>query len=851
MDFDAFASLVAAKKIYPEATIVMTDKQNAGVKQFLAIHRDSIDYIFDHQVKWQEVTHVILVDVATLSRVSDYVHHLPHSVHFTIYDHHPYQDGDVQTEDKQIEPVGATITLLVEKIMEKEIPINGFEATIFGLGLYTDTGSFTFSTTTARDLKIGSYLLEKGMQLTLVNRFSDQMLLEQQQTMFNELLLAANEHSIDGLNILVTTLERKKFEGGLAVITRKLLETTGADAILSVVEMQKRVYVVGRGSSNRINLLPLMYELGGGGHERAASATIKNNNLETVCQTVIKFLTKIVKPAITAEVMMTEPVKTMEPTTTIKEAANLMYRYGHTGFPVVQPETEQLIGIISRRDIDKATHHGLGHAPVKAYMSGNVLTVQPNTSLEEIEQIMIKHNIGRLPVVKDKKIIGILSRTNIIEVLYNEQLKRQLELVAENPNNLQKIIAKQLSSSLYDLLKNIGVAADECHIHAFLIGGIVRDILLKRENDDIDIAVEGDGISFAHYLVAKYGGTCKIHESFGTATWKHPEGMKIDIATSRLEYYQQPAALPTVEYSNLKEDLYRRDFTINAMALCLNAAKFGELVDFFNGREDLQKHTIRILHNLSFVEDPTRIIRAVRFETRFGFHMDTQTKELALLSLDKLKKLSAIRITNELYKLFCEESPAKGFSHLTTLGFWKELAELEGNEQQWNETALTFETLIKKVNIPFQLTWFGFLLIPFLTNPNWKVRIEPFALTTKEKKLMEQLNYLIENENQTLLQAKTKGELHLQLKQISTEAILPFICNKVLANESFELFVSYVIARKKLKPFINGEDLKKLGIPTGPIYSKLLESVEAAQLNEEVLTKQEALELLKKINNNA
>lgn len=844
-DFDALASMIAAKKLYPDAEMVITDKQQLEVKQFLAIYRDSIDIKQEHTIDWSKVNHVILVDVANIKRVGAFAEKIRPDVTYTVYDHHPPSEENVLFKEGKIEEVGATITMLVEEIRRRNIDFTSFEATVFGLGIYTDTGNFTNSNTTPRDLEIASYLMEKGMKLNLVNQFSEQIIdIQEQNKLFHQLLINAKEYEIDGLNIIISTHEQKKFQGGLAALTRKLLNTTGADACIAVVEMQKRVYVVGRADSNRVNFLPLMDKLGGGGHEQAASAAIKNGVLEEIIETVRDYLPKLIQPAITAEAIMVYPVKTIAPTTTIEEAANLMYRYGHTGFPVC--ENRKLIGIISRRDIDKATHHGLGHAPVKAYMSTNVVTIEPDTPLEEIENTMIKHNIGRLPVVKDGKIVGIISRTNVIEVLHNENLKRRLEKTAQltNQNNLAKTMKQQLPGHLYTLLEQIGEGADDYKVNAYMIGGIVRDLILERENDDIDIVIEGDGIAFAKYLADRYGGEVKIHETFGTATWHHPDGTKIDITTSRFEYYEHPAALPTVEHSNLREDLSRRDFTINAMAIQINKTSFGEIIDFFNGREHLAKRTITILHNLSFVEDPTRILRAVRFETRFGFKMDKQTFELARRSMDKVKDLSATRISNELQKLFSEEKPLKALHRLFELEFWSTVIDDFSGEATIMEHARKFhDTLEKHLSLINKKTrWFLYMMLVFFEQKDPLEKIRPYALNRKEMKLAEEVYHLKEIWSDSL--AESLSSLHEHLQKLSNEAILFFITHPK-QKEAYDFGLEYVKSRHEMPKLLTGKDLKALGIPSGPAYSKLLLAIEQAYLEKKIATKEEAVRFVR------
>src|SRR5699024_2379733 len=317
-------------------------------KQYLTIYREMLDLMQDNLVDWSEVTEIILVDEASLSRVSDHIHKLTDdNVKITVYDHHPKKETDVKKDAGIIEPVGAAVTLLIEQIRNNNIAINAFEATLFGLGIYTDTGAFTYTNTTTRDFLAASYLLEQGMDLEMVNRFSEEMLDANQQEIFIHLFHNLQTHYIDGLHINISTFESDEFTKGLATLAEKLSEITDADATLIIVKMKNRVYLIGRGHSTRINLLRILTRWEGGGHEEKCKAVEQNLEL-------------IIKPAVTARDIMSSRVRTSHPRTSIEEAGKLMCRYGHSGFPVVADE--KLEGIVTRRDLEKANHHGLGHA---------------------------------------------------------------------------------------------------------------------------------------------------------------------------------------------------------------------------------------------------------------------------------------------------------------------------------------------------------------------------------------------------------------------------------------------------------------------------------------------------------
>lgn len=846
-DFDALASMIAAKKLYPDAQLVISDKQDNRVKRFLNIYRDTFDFIRDIHVDWSKVTTIILVDVASLSRVGRIPEDIDtEKLNILVYDHHPKRENDVKYDDGIVEQVGAAVTLLIEKIKECQLPISEFEATLFGLGIYTDTGNFTYKNTTPRDLQAASYLMDCGMNLEIVQRFSEQTLELKQQQLLDHLILNAETYEIDGLEIVVSSHQLEKFQGGLALLTTKLADIKGGDASITVVKMKKHVHIVGRANSNRITLLPLLQKLGGGGHQHAGSAMVKNGNYESIVNDVTNSLNLMLKPAITAKEIMTYPVKTLTPETTIEESGRLMYRYGHSGYPIV--EEGRLVGLITRRDLDKGNHHGLGHAPVKAYMTTNMITIEQDTAVEEIQKLIIEHNIGRLPVMENGEIVGIVTRTNIIEMIHSE-ISRDVEEKDANLSqyHLQQEMEAQLPEEVLALLNQISETAMRVNIPVYLIGGIVRDILLGKPNDDIDIVVEGDGILFAQGLQEDYGGEVIEHDSFGTATWTHPSKLTIDITSSRLEYYDQPASLPDVETSTLEEDLHRRDFTINAMAIRLNDGHFGELIDPFGGREDLQEKTIKVLHNISFIEDPTRIFRAIRFEERFQFQMDEQTENLALNSIDKVKNLTPNRIIEEMKRLFKEGDPATIIQRLFELNFWRQFGIPMQSKAQSCRLAMNLQTIYQGLaqEEPIILSdgpsWFNYFLMPYSVHSNVEAASR-FALTKHDMKLLREIIDLKQYDGWD--QVEKIGEYHPRLKSYSAEAILFMLSTEAVQDE--QLVMDYVKKRTDLPQYVTGEDLVNSGLKPAPLFSDILLQLEVSQLNGEVKSKAEAMEWLEK-----
>lgn len=831
--------MVAAHKLHPDATLVITTKQTSLVKRFLTIYRDIFEFKLEDDIDWSLVSEMIVVDVATINRLGNHAKHMNlDDVKITIYDHHPKSDNNIVAEHEQIEEIGATVTMLIEKIIDQNIQISSLEATLFGLGIYTDTGSFTYSNTTEREFAAASHLIRNGMNLSLIQKFSVHKLTEEQDDLLNTLYVKSNSYVREGLKFVISYCEHPKFIKGLAVVAEKLLDVSSANMVLCVVKMKNTVFIVGRVNSERINLIPLLNKFGGGGHREAGSASVKNAELSDVLKDINKYKDLLLTPSVIARDIMASPVKSLTPETTMEDAGEKMYRYGHSGYPVV--EDGKLVGIITRRDLDKANHHGLGHAPIKAYMSTELITAKPETTIEELQSIVINHNVGRIPIMDNDKIIGIVTRTDIIEVMHSQQLSEALK--KPKLDNLKELMSTRLPASTYQLLKAISKSAGESHVNVFLIGGIVRDLFLDHPNDDVDITVEGDGISFAKKLVEDYGGSIVSHESFGTATWTHPNGEQIDVTSARLEYYARPASLPDVERASLKMDLNRRDFTINSMAVRLNPRSFGKLVDPFHGQQDLRSNTIRILHNLSFIEDPTRIFRAVRFESRFNFKMDSQTLTLAHNSIGRVKDLSADRMIGQMKALFNDRAPSKAMLRLFDLHFWRQFDIQDECRESSAIHVNQLEGIYDRVFAEeYTINWINYFAIPFYQSEVLD-KIGPYLMSRGDRKFIQDVKALM-NQSE-LLEMETAWELHPKLKNYSNEAILFFVTARPDTNT--ERIVDYLVRRQKLVNYLTGEDMIKEGYKPGKYFRNILLALEVAILNGEVYSRESAIEWLLK-----
>ncbi|SDI26336.1 CBS domain-containing protein [Alteribacillus bidgolensis] len=841
VDFDALASMVAASKLYPQAAMVLPKQQSEQVRHYLALYRDNFNFSAENDIDWEKVSHVILTDVAHLSR-TEARSTLPSGIPITVYDHHPLLEEDKQEHVTYVvEKTGAAVTILIEEIIKQQMEISSYEATLFALGLYTDTGSFVYPDTTVRDLKAAVFLKEKGMQLDLVQQFSEETLTSIEQETFQAYLSSAENVEAEGLHMVIASLTADRFIGNLNVITSRVLETTGADTVITVTSMKNKIFIIGRSSSDRMNLLPVIKHFHGGGHEKAASASVKERSISSVIKEIKELLSSSISSAVRADFLMSAPVKTVLQNTTINEAKNQMLYYGHNGFPVVD-ENGKLIGIISRRDVDKANQHNLGHAPVKGYMSTSPVTITKHTSFEQIQQLMIQYNIGRLPVIENEKIIGIVSRTDVIEYMHNRSSKDN-----QAPANIKEQIETLLPKDAIVLLKKAGSLAETKNMKAYIIGGIVRDLILGSPSEDIDIVIEGDGISFAEAFANDINGTVTPHETFGTATVETENGSKLDFTTSRTEYYEKPAALPTVVRSNIKEDLFRRDFTMNAMAASLEPDSFGELIDYFNGLEDIKKKNLRVLHNLSFVEDPTRILRGIRFEARFSFRMDEETEAFLRHSAASIFALSHTRVITELKHIFQETNPAESLSRLHELGVLNKF--LPGSI--WStKTSAVLSLLLKEweqqeTRPSIKEEWFFITACLYTENAETAKLLEAIAATKPQKKTARDFAVLMNDVTDDVF--ASEGALHEFAFHLDEDALfLVFLALLCSGEQSKARIVhAYRTKRKKLPRWVSGDDLKAAGLTPGPAFKDYLFQLEKAFLNGEITNRKEALAYIK------
>lgn len=857
LDFDGLASMVAASKLYPSATRVISGTLSKNVKRFIALYKDFLLMKMPREVDFANVSRMVVVDTANANRLG----HLTklaqrESIDYHIFDHHPAASDDLRGSLTRIEEVGAATTLLVEEIIERNIAITAFDATILALGIYEDTGSLLFPSTTPRDVSVVAYLLSKGANLSIIANFMEQPFSAQQRELMQDLLGTARHYLIKNLDVVIAVSEKNKFIPGLDIVTHRIFEMEETDVIFVIAKMEEKLNVVARSRSNNVKVNEVLRPLGGKGHDKAASGIVKDKNAEEVVAAIIEGLGNMVNPGLAARDIMSTPVKSVPLYISMEEAGRIMLRYGHTGMPVV--DGENMVGVISRRDVDKARMHDLGHAPVKGFMTTGVMSVTPETPVPEIQRIMVDHDIGRLPVIDEKGwLAGIVSRTDIIRTLHGSDYPEDHEILyssgSENENCLP-LMTERLPVGIMDILQSAGKVAESIDSSVYCVGGFVRDLFLDVPNFDVDLVVEGNGEEMARKLAERLGGKARIHERFRTAVIILPDGSKIDVATARTEYYEFPAALPKVERSSIREDLYRRDFTINTLAINLLPDHFGDLIDYFGGRKDLEEGYIRILYNLSFVEDPTRILRAIRFEQRYQFQMETDTIRFARDAIERhlLGKLSYKRILTELILILNEKDPGPALDRLKEIGVWQYVlpeVQLEHLNRVTLKRIPVVSAWVQERYFPVTIkAWLVYITVLLARMSEDKVTgiIERYHFDAYAARSIKESRCIPEVAEQLMKNPQMPmNEIDSMLAAWTRENIV-YLLLLVREEEPWEQLVHYLDLKERVEVKINGNDLKELGLKPGPKFTSILDELYAMEICETIHTREEELAMVRK-----
>ncbi|MGI6208481.1 MAG: CBS domain-containing protein [Anaerolineae bacterium] len=843
-DFDGFSALVAASKLFPSALALLPHQMNRNVRGFYALYQDRMLIHHPSDLPRERVDTLVLVDTQSPPQLRG----LDEDASLVIIDHHS-MDEPLANATYDLDTTGATTTILVERLAERGISIDPLEATLFVLGIYEDTGGLTYSGTTPRDLRAAAYLLEVGANLEIVRDFLSYPLTDEQRELYSRLAQNLETSVIEGVTVAITAAASEVYVEEVSVLAHRLMDLYEPQVLFMLVQMGDHVQMVGRSEKGTVDVGRVARHFGGGGHARASAALVRGRSLDEVRRELKAYLPVALEPSTTVRQIMSFGVHVLAPDTRVAEAAALMQRYGHEGFPVVEGET--LVGIITRREIDRAMHHGLDRAPVRVYMRAQAVSVSPETGVRELQRLMTEHDIGQVPVVEDGRVIGIVTRTDLIKLWAAEG-----EGAAKPPRVVERL-EQALPPSLWEVLRAAAGVADDMGYNLYAVGGFVRDLLLGFPNLDLDLVVEGDAIALARAVCERFGGEIKSHRRFGTAKWlldrpaiagedwaSLPE--HIDFATARTEFYERPSALPIVERSSIKQDLHRRDFTINTLAITLNPGRLGEVLDFFGGLRDLDQGTIRVLHSLSFVEDPTRMLRAVRLEARLGFHIEERTAELMRDAAELLGRTSGERVAGELMLILEEDAPERALARLEEFGLLAQVAK-----------GLHFSSALMAAMESVRMSAAAFGVEPADLPRAYLCLLVWDSSHQEIEELVDRLRL-----PRTLTRTVSRvPDLRGAVEALSAPELMPSQVHRLLRPyDAAELLAAYAIsdddaARDRLLRYqtewrhvrtqVTGTDLRQWGLEPGPIYRQVLEALREAVMDGVVSGREEEESLVR------
>lgn len=864
-DYDALAAMVAASKLYPEAVLVTP---SALERQTTHEFTDGLFkrhcFVQPKECDFSAVKLLVVVDTHQAQRiehVKDVLGNPGLEIH--VYDHHPDSEHDLVAAQRLIKPWGSTTTILTLLIKEKGILLSEDEATLLGLGIYEDTGSFTFTSTTEHEFEAAGFLARSGMDIGIISDHINTELNAEQIHILNSLLSSAETHSIQGVPVTITEITLEDFIGDLASLVHKLIEMENLKVVFVLAFMGANVHMIARSKIPEIDVAQICSTFGGGGHSFAASASIKNQPMAEIKGQLLALLVSSVAPLMLVGRHMTTPAITVQSTVTMEEAVDVMNRFGLKAIPVLSPKNNECVGILEQQIAARATTHKLGNLSITDYMQRNVRSLTPESSLYEAMEIILKQRQRLIPVLEDHTVVGVLTRTDILRLLVDDTLHipEGTPLTMDHrERNVSGIVRNHLPPEHVELLEKAGWLGDRLGMSVFAVGGFVRDLILRRNNLDIDLSVEGNGTHFAEALAQELGGRMRPHHKFKTAIvfYKDAHGVErhLDVATARLEYYEYPAALPTVELSSIKMDLYRRDFTINAQAIQLNAGRFGTLIDPFGAQKDIKEKNIAVLHSLSFIEDPTRILRAVRFELRFHFRISIQTERLIknALSLNMIDKLSGTRLFNELKHVFDEKeaiscirrlegwnllymihpvlkiNPVKDIllSNVEEILTWYKILNTEPQPRHWMIYLLVLCNTAKYPDVSDMLTRLGFIE---------RARTDFLGLREAIRQTSNKLASLQKEEKTAM------SDIYEVLHRIPAEGLIYLMARYGQENNIGRDISLYLTRLKDEKLDISGADLEDMGETPGPEFGKVLKEVLYAKLNNKVSTREEQLEM--------
>jgi tRNA nucleotidyltransferase (CCA-adding enzyme) len=829
-DFDAFAAAVCSVRLFPDHQVLFPGSQEVAVRRFMEDIRFPFPELKLRQARRETFDHVVVTDTRNPARLGE-VWQLIERDHcpITLVDHHVTEEDLLGAREVISRPVGATCTIVAQLMRERELPPSSEEASLLLMGIYEDTGGLSYRETTPTDLRIVAWLLEQGGSLEWVRRWVMKALQPDQLELLNRIVEGCEEILVRGTPVELSMVEVDRYHEEAAYVVHRWVETFEVPVGVVMLVRPPHINLIIRSRISGLHAGRVAQRFGGGGHPTAASARVSGRMPVEIREELLRVLDEEMPPPTAAIDIAARRIFTIDLDATVAETKRRINQLRVNALPVNDPAANRLVGMVTRQILDRALSHGMAERPVQAVMQPDLPVVAARTPLAELRDLFLERSYRFVVVEDEGRPAGIITRMELFRRMFERQhatgaaLDHRIAGVRAITQPVGRLLREYAPPWVHELMAAARRVADEQGSPAFLVGGMVRDLLLGRPNEDVDLVVEGDGILFAEALAAALGGRSHPHAPFLTAIVTLPDGHRVDVASARTEFYRTPAALPEVETSLIRQDLYRRDFTVNALAVALAGDRHGELVDFFGGRKDIQRKEIRVLHSLSFIDDPTRAIRAVRYARRLGFAVAPDTRNLIATAVQErvFDRLSGQRLRRELEHLLEETHPTPSLSLLAELGLlpvlipdlkWTEelrsfLLEVEG-ELAWHQ--------LERLG-PAPESWFLFLgALALRAPPGAELRLcERLQLAGDLRRRMLALPVGVE-EVRTVAEDTSLApsqRLHRVDGQPSEVLLLAMAGVDLAARRRLADAVETAV---RLQPPVSGADLLASGVPPGP-----------------------------------
>jgi len=829
-DLDGLASMVAARLLRgPTLEMVLPGSMDITARRLWADQSEHFGEIWSPataQARLEEegLGQLLIVDTSARKRLGWLGDWLDKAGSVEIWDTHP---GTPAAPRAPLPDAGATVSPLVQKLTQRGIRPTPEAASLFLAGIHADTGHLRYTGTTAIDHLAAATCLGWGASLAWLERYLPDGLDRRQAQRMAEMAASMERVSVPGGWAAVLTLEAGLRVPALGELLTQLRIGEGWPTAVVIAAEDKRLSVIAR-SDGSLDVGEVCRRLGGGGHAEAASASVQGMTLAEARGHVVTAL-RTAAP-LTAGELSSKRLFTLAADQPLSEAADALHRYRINALPLVDG-AGAVVGVLSRREVDEGIRHGLSTEPAGSLSAGPPPAVPPEAGLAAIRRVLLDSPTRLVVVGSLAAPQGVVTRSTVFRsTLADPPLstpKRAPQASVLWPK-VRRLIGE--FAPFVEALGDIAAAGD---VQVLLIGGCVRDALLGRASRDVDLVVVGDAPALARAAARSLGqpdSAVVADGAFGTAHWTTPGGGIIDLASARTESYPRPGALPVVERGDLRQDLFRRDFTINMLAMGIRPAERGTLVDPYAGRADLEIGLIRVVHGLSFYDDPTRAWRAARFAARFDFRLAAGTESLLREAqrVGVLAQVSDSRLGNELHRIFQERRPDEAVRLLRDWGLLRRIHRaLPGDRGLLDRLAATRDAWLQLRGLDPTLSDPG--------EPMWAAL--GWALSTQERAATEKLvskgkgrlkRWVAGVDLIRKAHKKLSGATARSAQAAAMKSLGPILSVGLAGHGHVEAVRWWLSTGRSIQPAVTSAALMEQGLEKGPRLGRALRAARSA-----------------------